>query len=477
MSLQVHAARVAFTPLQTRMPFKYGIATMTDLPHAWVEIELTWNDQRGHGYAADHLPPKWFTKDPDADPADEIVEMKAVITEALADVCTMSATSPFAWWQKLYALRMANSPRPALLQHFGVSLAERAMLDAVARLEGKPLWQLIQANTLGIDLGALSPELAGRQPADFLPAEPLATATLRHTVGLADPLRESDLTEENRLTDGLPQALETCIRHYSLLEFKLKLSGNFDADVERLRAIAEVITECAPADFRFSLDGNENFAQPEEMTAFGERVYADATLSAFFEHLAFIEQPIKRTVALADTAGDVRAAWPRAVPILIDESDGALEDFPRALERGYAGVSHKNCKGLFKGLRNRCLIAARAESAPKERGWLMSGEDLANVGPIALLQDLAAQALLGNASVERNGHHYFTGLSMFPADSQQSVLEHHADLYATLLDGTPTLRAENGHLQLASVNAAPFGLGFTPVLNALPQAELHRFSA
>jgi len=70
MSLQVHAARVAFTPLQTRMPFKYGIATMTDLPHAWVEVELSWQGQRGRGYAADHLPPKWSTTDPDAAPVD-----------------------------------------------------------------------------------------------------------------------------------------------------------------------------------------------------------------------------------------------------------------------------------------------------------------------------------------------------------------------------------------------------------------------
>jgi len=90
---------------------------------------------------------------------------------------------------------------------------------------------------------------------------------------------------------------------------------------------------------------------------------------------------------------------------------------------------------------------------------------------------LAAQALLGNASVERNGHHYFTGLSMFPASSQKSALEQHPDLYETLPDDTPTLRVQEGRLQLDSVNHAPFGLGFTPDVNALPNAELHEFTS
>ena len=59
----------------------------------------------------------------------------------------------------------------------------------------------------------------------------------------------------------------------------------------------------------------------------------------------------------------------------------------------------------------------------------MSGEDLANIGPVALLQDLAVVASLGVRSVERNGHHYFAGLSAFPRAVQQQILTHHGDLY------------------------------------------------
>lgn len=145
------------------------------------------------------------------------------------------------------------------------------------------------------------------------------------------------------------------------------------------------------------------------------------------------------------------------MPIIIDESDGALEDFPRALDLGYAGVSHKNCKGVFKGVRNRALLAHHQAQHP-DRSFLMTGEDLANIGPVALLQDLAVQALLGNASVERNAHHYFKGLSMFPQEISRNILTHHPDLYHSEIDGCAYLTLRYGTISLETVNANPFGI-------------------
>jgi L-alanine-DL-glutamate epimerase-like enolase superfamily enzyme len=366
--------------IRTRMPFKYGIATMTDLPHVFVKVSLLIDGSESTGQSADHLPPKWFTKDPDASVETEIADMEASIRQALDAAKAVTAETPFAFWSELYQ-RLMSPPRfPALLQHFGISLVERAMLDAVCRHARTPLWKLIHEDRLGIDLGSLSPELSGVTPADFLPKQPLDSVNLRHTVGMADFLREADIPECERLDDGLPQSLEACIARYGLREFKLKLSGQPEADLSRLRDIAAVVTEKAPADFCFSLDGNEQFATPEQLHTFGEQVYNDVELAAFFGHLLFIEQPINRKVALGPEARRVDQAWPRPVPIIIDESDGALEDFPRALELGYAGVSHKNCKGVFKGLRNRALIAYHQYRHP-ERTFLMTGEDLANIGP------------------------------------------------------------------------------------------------
>jgi len=455
---EIHVIKGSFKrhDIRTRMPFKYGIATMTDLPHVFVSATVSIDGRESTGTSADHLPPKWFTKEPDTPVEQEIADMEAAINQALKAAESIQASSPFAFWRQLYDTLMSPPQFPALLQHFGISLVERAMLDAVCHHHETPLWQMVRDNRPGIDLGSLSPELSGMEPGNFLPKEPLGRVNLRHTVGMADFLRESDIPDQERLEDGLPQSLEACIERYGLREFKLKLSGQAGADLNRLHDIAAVVTERAPEDFSFSLDGNEQFATPGQLFEFGEQVHADAKLDAFFKHLVFIEQPINRKAALSADAPRVDNAWPRDIPIIIDESDGALEDFPRALELGYAGVSHKNCKGVFKGLRNRALIAHHQKQDPA-RTFLMTGEDLANIGPIALLQDLAVQALLGNASVERNGHHYFKGLSMFPAETNETVLENHPEIYRKGSDGVAYLVADDGRLDLNSINHSPFG--------------------
>jgi hypothetical protein len=90
----------------------------------------------------------------------------------------------------------------------------------------------------------------------------------------------------------------------------------------------------------------------------------------------------------------------------------------------------------------------------------MSGEDLCNVGPVALLQDLAVQAALGVTSVERNGHHYFKGLSAWPAAVQAHVLAEHGDLYCRAANaaGWPRMNVVNGDVRVSSVTHGP-GLG------------------
>jgi hypothetical protein len=74
------------------------------------------------------------------------------------------------------------------------------------------------------------------------------------------------------------------------------------------------------------------------------------------------------------------------------------------------------------------------------------------------MQDLAVVASLGIPHVERNGHHYFRGLSAFARSIQEQVLRAHRDLYHDA--GFATLRVERGSIEVGSVAAAPFGCGF-----------------
>jgi hypothetical protein len=127
-----------------------------------------------------------------------------------------------------------------------------------------------------------------------------------------------------------------------------------------------------------------------------------------------------------------------------------------ALESGYVGTSHKNCKGVFKSIANACLLAFLREQEPYHK-LILSGEDLANVGPVALLQDLTVMSVLGIQNVERNGHHYFSGLSIFPTDVQNYALSEHPDLYHQP-GRFPTLIIRDGKVTIASLHQAPFGL-------------------
>jgi hypothetical protein len=462
MNIHVHHGDVFLLDVRTRLPFKYGIATMTRAPHAFVRVELDVDGKATSGIAADFLPPKWFTKDPAKPIEDEIEEMLRVIAHALELAAGLEAPSPFDAWCRLNEAQAEWGRRehlPPLLTQFGTSLVERAMIEAVCRAAGQSFARMLRANQLGIRLGEIHPELAGQAPAALLPPSPRTRVLARHTVGLADPLLDADVAPAERLDDGLPQALAACIQAYGLRHFKIKLSGAAESDVDRLRRLAEVIEAFAPADYAFSLDGNEQFRTLADFRAFWDTLGGRAELRRFLAHLLFVEQPFHRDVALQPDAVGGLADWPDRPPLIIDESDGEVESLPQALRLGYAGTSHKNCKGVFKGVLNACLLAHRRRELP-DRPVILSGEDLANIGPVALLQDLAVCAALGITSVERNGHHYFAGLSMFPEEVRRQVLAAHGDLYRVSRDGWPTLAIQDGSLSVQSVQAAPFGVGF-----------------
>ena len=459
MTLRILFSTLHRLDLRTRMPFKYGIATMTETPHVFVRLAVEVDGQQAAGIAADHLPPKWFTKDPAKAIDVEVAEMLRVIQRAMDVSAGIAAESAFAAWQQLYRHQDEwgrQEKLPPLLVHFGTSLVERALIEAVCRAAGRPFARLIRESDFGIRLGDIHPALAGKTTAELLPAQPLDQIIARHTIGMADPLTDAEIPPADRLDDGLPQSLEACVRTYGLQHIKIKLSGSVERDRERLGRIAGVMRQ---RDFAFTVDGNEHFRSAADFRRFWEELTALAELRDFFRRMLYVEQPLHRDAALDPAAGSM-TDWPGRPPLIIDESDGDLTCLPRALDLGYAGTSHKNCKGVFKGIANACFLEhLRRQGKPV----ILSGEDLANIGPVALLQDLAVCASLGIASVERNGHHYFAGLSMFPPEVQEQMLEAHGDLYQRSRAGWPALTIRDGYLSTTSVGNAPFGVG--PVID------------
>lgn len=454
--------------LRARMPFRYGIATMTDVPLLIARLTFDLNGKLETGLAADLLPPKWFTKDPQRGLTDEIDEMLRVVRAAIRHARGVRAATPFLFWRELYAAQAAWAEAeklPPLLSNFGTSFVERALIHAVCRQGEMSFAAALRENRLGIDLGSLHRALAGTQPRDYLPAQPPAEIFARHTVGLSDPITAADLADHERVHDGLPQSLDACIRFYGLRHFKIKINGEVARDRARLTRMAAVLAAETRGDFAFSLDGNESFHDVAAFTDYFRGLQTEPALREFWSRLLYVEQPWHRSVALSPAIGELVRTWPDRPPIIIDESDATLESLATALALGYAGTSHKNCKGVFKSVANAGLLARRRASGLPA---VLSGEDLANVGPISVAQDLAAQAALGVTSVERNGHHYFAGLAQFPRALQQHALTQHPDLYVRTEAGWPRLNLRGGMLTLDSINAAPFGVPGEIDLSELP---------
>lgn len=456
-------------PMRTRFPFRYGIAAMTSAPHLFLRAEVEVDGKPATGAASEGLPPKWFTKNPATTFEQDLPDMQAAIRQAgRHGVAAGKAPSFFDWWLASYQAQAAwaaeperRASQPPLLAHLGTSLIERAVLDAVCRAAQAPLAKLVREERLGIRLDALHPELKGRIPSDLLPPARPARMIARHTVGLSDPLTDAEIPAADDARDGLPQSLEACIRAYGLTHFKIKLSGQPDRDRDRLRSLAGLLGRLVPG-HRYTLDGNEQFHTLATFREHWEAHLADPALAEFLspKHLLFVEQPVHRDHALDDGVARDLAAWKAAPPLIIDESDGETGSARRALELGYRGTSHKNCKGVAKGLANACLLRHRDTASPAAAPHLLSGEDLANVGPVALLQDFAVMHLLGLEHVERNGHHYFKGLSPLPGIVQEEALAAHGDLYQRQAGGFPALAIEQGQVRLESVLAAPFGTAF-----------------
>jgi hypothetical protein len=456
--IQLVSAELFRLELRLRLPFRYGIVTLTEVPQITARLTFEFAGTREHGLAADILAPKWFTKDPARAVGDEITEMLRVIRTAVRHAQAVRAATPFAFWRELDAAQAAwgkAEKLPPLLSNFGTSFVERALIHAVCRARRATLSQALREDLLGIDLGAVHPELRGVRAADFLPAVPPAEMFARHTVGLGDPITAADLAPGERVEDGLPQTLEEVIRFYGQRHFKIKINGEAARDRDRLGQMARVFAAECGDDYAFSLDGNESFHDVPSFHGYFLQLQAEPALRALWPRLLYVEQPWHRRVALSPAIGELARNWPDRPPIIIDESDADLTSLPTALALGYAGTSHKNCKGVFKSVGHAGLLAQRrAAGLP----GLLSGEDLGSVGPLSPLPDLAAQAALGVTSVERNGHHYYQGLAQFPAALQEHALRHHGDLYVRTAAGWPRIAIRDGRLAIGSVNAAPFGL-------------------
>ena len=452
-----------------RMSFAIGkVPAKKRRPRAVFLVRLVLSDPAGSGqvigWSGDRPSFGWLDKRPERSPEKKLGALIELIKAAREIYLEQgkSFVGPFQLWQRCHSLVMKHGEETgheSLSSSYASALFERAVIDGYCRAEGLSFFEMLQQEKSGIDPGAIHPELKNFPFARILPTSPRIRFSIRHTVGLNDPITDQDLTE--RVNDGEPETLVEYVKRDGLRFFKVKISGDLDADLARLEKIwtKALVRANQPV---ITLDGNEAYTDIGEFSDFVKRF--EQELVGLFQHTIFIEQPLTRALTHDAATAPVVAEISGYKPLVIDEADGTLDSFKNAVAIGYAGTSHKNCKGVFKSLLNRALCFHYGDTM--DRDVFLTGEDLSNMSIVPLHQDFAVLGALDIKHCERNGHHYGFGLSHLTAKEKEAVARHHPDLYIER-NGEWFLNIREGAVLARSIQGKGFGGAALPDRDSL----------
>jgi hypothetical protein len=438
--------------LTFRHPFRFGAVTVTGAPQVFLQVEIeTEAGARALGVTAELMVPKWFDKNPALTPEQTVGELRRALVIArelyLAHSSFDTAFGLHAACHDAALARCAGEGIPGLAAAFGPAQIDKAVLDALLRVNWRDVFTGLRENIAGLD-ARLTPELDDASIAAYLESrDPGKQVMVRHTVGMMDAV----------------ESLAGIHRDTGCRYFKLKLSGDPAADRARLIAIAGAL---AGIDYRATLDANEQYATPKSLTTLCDALTHDKALAELRQRLLYIEQPLPRERTFDAPLGDLG----RQYAFIVDEAESGYDTFPKALALGYRGISSKACKGLYKSLLNG-VRAAKWTSEGRAQAFL-AAEDLTCQAGLAVQQDTALLAFHGIAHAERNGHHYVDGFAATPPEEIRAFRNAHPDLYEER-DGVVRLAIHDGALKIGSLSQAGFASGVDPHLFGVGQHTPH----
>ena len=471
VKITVHEVQCFERDVTLRMPFRFGVATLTEAPQAFVRVRVGLaSGAEAWGKAAEILAPKWFDKNPELSNQDNFRQLQTSLRLAadsyLADHHFRTAFGLFAEHYEEQLDSTARRGLEPLIGGFGPALLDRAVLDALCLLCDVNFFDALRGNLPGLEASSLLPQFSDFDFDGFLSSlEPGDSLQARHTVGLVDPITAADQTEAERVDDGFPETLEEVIETYGNNYFKIKVSGSIENDVKRLRSVASVLGVSDQPYFA-TLDGNEQYRDLGGVAELWRALRGEPQLRRFLDSIVFIEQPVERKTTFQQPLVNLEIER----PLVIDEADWDLEAFPRARRLGYRGVSSKVCKGMYKSFINAARCACWNDQEGKDI-YFMTGEDLMTQAGVAVQQDLALVSLLGLNHLERNGHHYVKGMSGLSDGEQEGFLAAHPDLYERTGE-VVRLRIREGKLRIASLACPGFAVGAEPEWASMREVEL-----
>ena len=215
--LKLIAADFFERPVKLRLPFRFGVVTLTEAPQLFVRARIKLADGReGEGISAELLAPKWFDKSPSLSNEQNFDQLRRSLVLARSKLIAAGTNTAFglsAGVDQSHHDECAKVGLNGLIASFGLALMDRAIIDGLGRLEGASVFALVKENQLGID-AATTPDLAGFDFDKLLSGlEPAKSIHARHTVGLVDALTRAE-TAGKRIDDGLPESLEEVVTFY-----------------------------------------------------------------------------------------------------------------------------------------------------------------------------------------------------------------------------------------------------------------------
>src|SRR3979409_61417 len=95
-TLKLIAASFHERPVTLRLPFRFGVVTLTQAPQVFVRASVRLSDGReGQGVAAEMLAPKWFDKSPQLSNEDNFDQLRRSLLLARGHVVAAGVGTPF----------------------------------------------------------------------------------------------------------------------------------------------------------------------------------------------------------------------------------------------------------------------------------------------------------------------------------------------------------------------------------------------
>ncbi len=247
-------------------------------------------------------------------------------------------------------------------------------------MKTQELCKFYRTRAKSVNLGASYKALAGKYVDGLLPAEPAAVQPrLRVST-------ESGLDRELVLQGGIRT-------------FEWVLTGQGLADMAFLRESQLLLHDLYPSGFLSVVNAAGTFATPQALRGFVEALDTDDGLHMIGRNLLYILDSFPPELAFHRDVVALFAEWPRR-PAMVLTADGTPPNFlSRALDWGYAGIVLQAAKDFERAVADRCYLTARKDREPIGKYTFDGGSLPISQGREAILNELAAQSVLGNKSV------------------------------------------------------------------------------